>query len=623
MTSKPEPVVIDFETEAIQSRPHYPPKPVGFSVMKPGEETSKYYAWGHPEGNNCTFEKAQAVLRKLWDGKQPLLFHHADFDVDVAQTHMGMGPLPWQRIHDTMFLIFLAEPHSKTLSLKPAAERLLDMPSEERDAVKDWVLKNVPEAKASDWGAYICRAPGDLVGEYANGDVIRTRKLFDLLWPKVAEDNMLKCYDRERELMPILLENERQGVKVDLKLLRHDAEIYQAALDKAENYIRERLGVPELNLDAKGDLANALDNSGVVTEWAVTKTGKRSTAKDKMTFDRFNDQNVAMVLAYRSRLKTCLGTFILPWLAMAEASGGKIYTKWNQVRQNNKDEATKGTRTGRLSSSPNFQNIPKDLEEKDDGYEHPTFLDVPELPLMRRYVLPDTKDGVILHRDYNQQELRILAHFEDGLLMERYQEDPTMDIHEFVRQEIKRITGVEYLRAQVKQVNFGIIYGMGYGALAKKIKDTVDTAKRIKTAQRRALPGMANLEKEVKRIGGNGQHITTWGGRHYYCEPPMVKDGRTITFEYKLLNYLIQGSAADVTKQAIIEYDKAKKHGRFIITVHDEINIVCPKKHAKEEMAILRKVMESIPLDVPLLSDGKIGPNWGEMEKFKEPEWSR
>ena len=497
------------------------------------------------------------------------------------------------------------------------------MPPEEQEELKEWILRNVPEAKGSDWGAYICRAPGGLVGRYADGDVIRTNGLFCKLWDQVEADGMLRAYDRERELMPILLENERQGVKVDLKLLRHDAEVYQAALEKAENYIRERLGVPELNLDAKGALADALDSSGVVTEWATTKTGKRSTAKDKMTFDRFNDQNVAMTLGYRSRLKTCLGTFILPWLAMAEASGGKIFTNWNQVRQNNKDDDTKGTRTGRLSSSPNFQNIPKNLEEKEDGYEHPAFLGVPELPRMRRYVLPDGRDGVVLHRDYNQQELRILAHFEDGALLERYQNDPTMDIHTFVQQEIKRITGVEYLRAQVKQVNFGIIYGMGYGALAKKINDTVDTAKRIKTAQRRALPGMAQLEREVKHRGGTNQNITTWGGRHYFCEPPLVKDGRTITFEYKLLNYLIQGSAADITKQAIINYDKLKQHGRFIITVHDEINIVCPKKYAKEEMALLRQAMETIPLDVPLLSDGKVGPNWGEMEKFKEPAWSK
>ena len=127
MTTRPEPVIIDFETEAIQGRPNYPPKPVGFSIMKKGETTSRYYAWGHPTENNCTFEKAREVLRKVWDSKAPLLFHNAKFDVDVAQIHMGMATLPWQRIHDTMFLVYLnlaAHPrhHVPCLLVRPPCE---------------------------------------------------------------------------------------------------------------------------------------------------------------------------------------------------------------------------------------------------------------------------------------------------------------------------------------------------------------------------------------------------------------------------------------------------------------------------------------------------------------------
>lgn len=642
--SKVIPWTIDFETGPIRNRPAYPPIPVGFSIMGPGATHSKYYAWGHPTKNNCTFERAQKVLQDVWNSSKPLLFHNAKFDIDVAQTHMGCGPLPWERIHDSMLLLFLVDPHSITLALKPAAEKWLGMPPVEQDAVKNWLLdhqgslresgrlpkdvtlssasgpKPSPSGEPQAWGAWICLAPGDLVGEYADGDVTRTRRLFDIMHQKVEEDGMLVAYGRDRELLPVLLDNERQGIHVDLEALREDAVRYTEAMATIDIYIRKRLGVPELNIDSNDKLADALESSGVVTQWSVTKTGKRSTAKDKMTPDMFNDKNVSMALGYRSRLATCLGTFILPWLKVATESGGIIYTNWSQVRQPS-GGGIKGTRTGRMSSSPNFQNIPKNLDEKDDGYEHPGFLDVPELPRMRRYVLPDTESSVLLHRDYNQQELRVLAHFEDGALLARYQADPTMDIHTFVQQEIKRLTGTEFLRAQVKQVNFGVIYGMGYGALAKKINDTVEIARAIKKAQRRALPGMNELEREVKKRGANGLHVTTWGGRHYFAEPPKMIAGELKTFEYKLLNYLIQGSAADITKQALINYDKIKVHGRFLITVHDEINVSCPKKHAETEMALLRRAMEGVKLDVPLLSDGKSGDNWGEMTKFVEPPW--
>lgn len=645
----PAVITIDFETTAIKGRPDYPPVPVGFSIVGPDETTSRYYSWGHPCENNCTLQEATGVLQEAWNSDLGLLFHNAKFDVDVAQTHMGCGPLPHTRLHDTLVLLFLNEPHADTLSLKPSSERLLGLPPDEQSAVRDWLMahqdelrrdgllpkdvvlstaarpKDSPSGEPQGWGAYICLAPGKLVGTYADGDVTRTKALFNLLWEQTESKGMVPAYLREMELLPIMLENERQGVKVDIQALRDDYAKYTQAMADVDAYVRERLGVPEMNINSAAELAAALESSGVVTRWVMTKTGKKSTKKDNMTPDMFDDIHVAQALGYRSRLKTCLGTFIEPWLKVAEKNNGYIFTNWSQVRQTSDRTGGSGARTGRISSSPNFQNIPKNLEDKDDGYVHPEFLGVPELPLMRRYVIPDTQDSVLLHRDYSQQELRILAHFEDGKLMDLYNDNPEIDIHEYVKNEILRLTHVEYKRSAVKQVNFGIIYGMGYGAIAKKINDTVETAKAIKTAQRKAMPGMNELEKEVKKRGAQGLHITTWGGRHYFCEEPKLIAGHLQTFEYKLLNYLIQGSAADVTKQALINYHKTKKHGRFLITVHDEINISCPAEYAEEEMAILREAMESVKLDVALLSDGKIsdvGGNWAKLTKFKELSWS-
>lgn len=612
--------VLDFETEGIEKRPSYPPIPVGFSLIRPGARKSRYYAWGHPCENNCSFEEARKALLEVWESGVPILCHNGKFDVDVAETHMKMKPLPWHLLHDTLFLLFLDDPHAPTLSLKPSSERLLGLAPDERDAVKEWVLANVPEAKKkpSTWGAYICRAPGKLVGTYADGDVYRTKDLFELLYVSIWERGMMPAYDRERRLMRILLTNEREGIRADLDSMVRDREMYLKAVETADNWLRKRLKAPDLNIDSDADLAKVLDREGIVTDWVLTATGKKSTAKANMTPDRFNDPKVASVLGYRGRASTCIGTFLDNWIGMAERSGGRIYTNWNQVRQTG-SQGDAGARTGRMSCNPNFMNIPKTFYDKDDGYVHPKHLkSLPELPLMRKYILPDV-GGQFLHRDYNQQELRILAHFENGKLMDAYNADPLLDVHTFMQTQIGEVSGIHLERRAVKVLNFGIVYGMGLGKLALGIHASVEDAKRVKAAQGVAIPGLKALDREIKERGRAGLPIATWGGRQYLVEPPIVMpNGHKQTFEYKLLNYLIQGSAADCTKEAIIRYDDAKKNGRFLVTVHDEINLSAPDKAVKGEMRILREVMQSVEFDVPMISDGKVGDRWGSLSKFKE-----
>ena len=611
------PVTVDFETKGIEDRPTYPPEPVGVSIKLP-HKAARYYAWGHPTANNCTKAQATAALTAAWGHPAGVLCHHAKFDIDVAETHMGMSPLPWDKVHDTMFLLFLNNPHSITLGLKPAAAELLDMPAAERDEVKDWVLANI-KCKPSEWGAYIWMAPGDLVGRYANGDTERTEKLFELLYPIIVEAGMEPAYDRERKLLPIFLESERNGMRVDVAALRRDIPLYQKELARAEAWLYKKLG-GELNIDSDKELADRLNDTGIVTEWAVTKTGKRSTAKKTMTADRFNDVTVYQVLGYRNRLTTCLRMFMEPWLAKAEASGGTIHPNWNQVRQIKSGSDTKGTRTGRPScDNPNLLNVAKSYEDKGDGWTHPKCIKLLPLPLIRTYCLPE-EGGVWLHRDYNQQELRLLGHFEDGAIMQAYIDNPTLDIHQFVKEEILRITGKDFPRTPVKTINFGRIYGEGANSLAEKLGLPIDVIKDLRAAQNVALPGLPELDKSIKALAKAGEPIITWGGRVYYVEPPKFSEkfGRNMTFEYKMLNYTIQGSAADCTKEAIIRWyyhPKRNPKATFIVTVYDEINISAPVKTAKKDMKLLQECMESIEVDVPLLTDGKSGTAWGHLKK--------
>lgn len=313
--------------------------------------------------------------------------------------------------------------------------------------------------------------------------------------------------------------------------------------------------------------------------------------------------------------------FMVPWLLQARENNGYITMTWNQVRG-----VGGGTRTGRPSMTKhNLLNVAKTWGV-DDGYIHPAHLKVLELPLVRKYLLPDA-GGVWLHRDYNGQELRVLAHAEDGPLMHAYQENPWLDVHQHVADLIEEKTGHNFARKNVKIANFRIIYGGGAPATASGIGCTMDEAKALLAAHAAALPsikGRGGLAETTSNMGKSGEPVYTWGGRAYYSEPPSYnkKFGRVMDYHYKLLNYYCQGSAADITKEAIIRYDAhPKRTARFIVQVYDEIN-ACTKSKSKadvkEQMKILRESMESIELDVPLLSEGKSGPTWGDLTAFND-----
>ena len=608
------PVTVDFETLHIEARPKYPPVPVGVALSVPGR-SPRYLSWGHPTKNNCTREEAARALGEVWASKRPLLFHHAKFDLDVAETHFGL-PLPsWDRVHDTLFLLFLKDPHAASLSLKPSAARLLGMKPEEQDEVADWLRKHKVITAKQKPGAFISKAPGDIVGRYAIGDVVRTRRLFDLLVGDM-DAGMLSAYDRERKLLPILLEHERQGIRVDLDRLGGDLAAYEGALVTVEEWLRAKLGAPGLEFDKDEAVAEALDASGAVKEWTLTpKSKKRSTSKKNI---KITDREVEQALGYRNRLFNVLSQSMRPWYAQATEGKGYITTEWNQVRQAKGDNDSKGARTGRLSCS-RFMNITKDYGRKRDGYTHPSFLTVPALPLVRRYLVPDP-GGLWIHKDYRQQEFRILAHYEEGAMFDAYLRDPSTDYHVNMQARIEAMMGDPIDRDSVKELNFGILYGMGVGLLAARGHWDVTQAKRLRDAVKAAAPDVTRLERSIKSLARRGEPVREWGGGLIYCEPSVVakdgpRKGERISFDYKVLNHLIQRSAASCTKEALIRYHAKKRSGRLLVTVHDEVNISAPAGAWKEEAEVLREVMESIEFDVPMLTDGKVGPSWGELKE--------
>lgn len=645
-------VAADFETWPIFARPDFPPEPVGLALWEAGQPP-RYFRWGHMAGGNREgdYEAARTLLRDMWlDPGVTFIFHHARFDMSVAMERWGLPELPWHRWHDTMFLGFLNDPYETQLGLKPLATKYLKLPTEERDAVQAWVLQHksiLEQAWIADGyagrygklgfgkrelGAWIFAAPGDVVSPYAEGDVLRTGQLWSLMWPAVEKAGMGVAYDRERRLLPILMKNEREGMRVDTEGLERDIESYQRAFDYVEEQLRSVLHASGLNFDADQDVAAVLISAGVVPEQSFSRTaatkahpnGLFSMSKETLlpelftgrTRDGVSGAQVASALGYRNRLATCLNTFMKPWYRQAFINNGYITTNWSQTRGEG------GARTGRATTSDhNFLNLPKNFEGRDDQYVHPAFLNVPPLPLCRTYVLPD-EGHVFLHRDFNGQELRVFADGEQGDLWAQYQADPRIDVHAFIGAEFMQAAGREIERTKIKVMNFQSIYGGGAPALSNKLRVSLQEAKELKKFHDRALPGRKLLNEEITRLARRGEPIRTWGGRLYWPDKPS-ENGRES--HYKLLNYWVQGSAADLTKQSIIDWNDLHAAlppwiapARFLVTVYDELNISSPPEVARLHMAALRYAMEYDRLSVKMISDGKSGPAWGRLEKYDD-----
>jgi DNA polymerase I len=616
-----DPITVDFETEAIVGNPIVnPPKPVGVAVWVPGHEPV-YMSWGHPEfegdKNNCTWWDALDYLTKLRDSGRPILFHNAGFDLSVWNQYFKNAEWPFwlseqkMRVHDTLYLLFLADPYAPTYSLKPSADRYLGMAATEQHNLRDWILQNVVASTEKNWGAFIALAPPGLVGRYAVGDVVRTRGLFDLLHAQAVEKGMEAAYDRERRVFPGLFHGCRRGIRIDRDLLDHHTGVYTTCLELAQDQCAGLLGSTRDVFSSDSLLCDALERSKAVAEWVITKTGKRSMAKDNL---KITNPQIKMYMDYISGLETCLQTFMRPWLGFS-ANDGRLHPNWNQVRQERNASSNKGTRTGRLSSdSPNFQNVPTEFSDA-LGQPLPTPEGLHPLPMLRRYCLPE-HGHVWLKRDYSSQEIRLLAHFEDGRLCAAYRLTPGYDPHEDARQIINTMIGILYARKDVKITAFSIIYGSGATGLSIQLGRSYDEAWRIKEAYLDAMPGVRALMQDVSNRGKSGGYIRTWGGRIYYPEPPKEVDGRMRDFSYKLLNYLIQGSAADQTKESLADWDESRSwEAIFLATVHDEINISAPAGDWRPHMEHLQLMMNKDRLDVPVLSEGFMGQNWQDIEE--------
>lgn len=430
---------------------------------------------------------------------------------------------------------------------------------------------------------------------YACEDADITLKLKNILEQELKKNDAEKLfYDIEMPLVPVLVNMESNGVRIDTEALKQSSEHFTIRMKAIEQEIYALAG-GEFNISSPKQVGEVLfDKLKIVEKAKKTKTGQYVTSEEVLESLRHKHDIIAKILEHRG-LKKLLSTYIDALPQLINPRTGRIHTSFNQTV----------TATGRLSSSnPNLQNIPI---RDEDGKE------------IRKAFVPD-EGSLFFSADYSQIELRIMAHLSgDKNMIDAFLSGH--DIHAATAAKVykKDITEVDAdMRRKAKTANFGIIYGISVFGLAERMYVDRKEAKEL-------IEGYFNTYAQVKEYMDKSIQVAR---EHGYVETifhrkrflPDINSRNAVVRGYaerNAINAPIQGSAADIIKVAmarIYERFKAEKlKAKMILQVHDELNFSVPvEEKERVERVVIEEMERAYQMHVPLKADFGWGKNWLE-----------
>ena len=411
-------------------------------------------------------------------------------------------------------------------------------------------------------------------------------------------EQLPSIYDNmEEPLAKVLTQMERDGVKVDLSVIRHFADGLRKELSEREIRIREMAGEPTLNISSPKQVGDVLFEKLRLDPKAKKSGSKGQYATDEATLLTIADRHpiVDEILEFRA-VKKLLSTYIEPFPTYISEVDGRVHTTFNQAL----------TATGRLSSSnPNLQNIPIRTER---GKE------------IRKAFVPGTPEGVIVSADYSQIELRIMAHLSgDEHLTQAFREG--MDVHAATAAKIFRIPVSEVTREQrsmAKTANFGIMYGISSFGLAQRLHLPRGAAKQLIEDYFASFPAIRSfIDGSIAFAKEHGYVETLFGRRRYLPDINAHNANVRSLAERNAVNAPIQGTSADIIKLAMIgvsrRMEEAGLRSRMVLQVHDELVFDAFPEEVPALQTLVTEVMEHVmELSVPLTVECSSGINWLE-----------
>ena len=442
--------------------------------------------------------------------------------------------------------------------------------------------------------------------EYNQQDCVATYELY------LAQEKFMKpvqhVYELECKLIPILLRMKKVGIRFDQKRAGELIEKVAAKEQEVEKKLFDIYGITGEMINSPKQLGVRMNEMGIESP-VRTKTGNQSWAEGALV--RIHHPVTPLIFEYKN-YHAILSKFLLGSLSKSVVNGRIHCTFLPMLREEG------GTVTGRFSCrDPNLQQIPA----RNKGHGEDFSQD------MRSLFLPE--EGMMLAAmDYSQIEAVLLAHFAQGQQAEWFRDQMRAgaDLHNIVM----GMTGITY-RPVVKTFNYGCIYGMGWQTAMEKNyvlfeklasgegKDIESFTKEIYYNYHKKFPVVKDTMAWAQDVARTYGYVDTMGGRRLHKPTPQYDPvtGKINDYLYKMLNKLIQGTAADILKQALITADEAGIYDVLTLhlLVHDEqVNSVPFTKEGTEAAVELQHIMGNVykeQLLVPIKAECELGPNWG------------
>ncbi|AMV39315.1 DNA polymerase I [Planctomyces sp. SH-PL62] len=526
------------------------------------------------------------------DALRPIL---ADPEVEKVGQNLKYDMLAFRRagvsiegpITDTMILSYLLESGERNHSLDQLSDRLL---GHKMIPISDLIGKGKKQLRMD-------QIDVPRIAEYAGEDADATWRVYEILAPRVREEGLWDLYaDLERPLVSILMRMEEIGVMVDVHRLKELSDDFAVRLAATEEEIHKLAGRP-FNINSVPQLRQILFEELKLPKLQKTPGGELSTATEVL--EELASKHPLPALLVRHRQLTKLkGTYLDALPLLAHPDDGRIHASFNQGV----------AATGRLSSSdPNLQNIPVRTEE---GRQ------------IRQAFVAEGDDQRLLTADYSQIELRVLAHFsQDPALCKAFEAD-----HDIHRAVAARIYGVaedqvdDTMRRVAKTVNFGVIYGLSPFGLAGRLGIKQSEAAAFIDAYFQEYQGVDQfITRTLESAQASGRVETILGRRRPIAGIKATTGRNRNLAERTAVNTVIQGSAADLIKRAMILVDRRLREerleARMILQIHDELVFESPVSELPRLAALVREEMtRALSLAVPLKVDLAVGRNWLDVE---------
>ena len=563
---------------------------IGIAVAVEG--LSWYFPIRHELGSNfdptITFNWLRDVVAKDRD----YIFHNAPYDVGWLRAE---GIEVKGRIVDTMVCAPLINENRFSYSLNALSRDYLQEYKSEKG------LREAAETFGVNPKSEMYKLPAQHVGQYAEQDASLTLRLWQQFKGLIVKEDVGSVFELETKVLRVIIDMRGKGVCVDLD----KAEQVKQKLENQENNIlkeiKSKSGV-NVEIWAADSVAKVFDSLGLTYK----KTEKTQAPSFTKNFLKNHTDPVAQMVVQARELNKARTTFIDTILK--HQVRGRIHAELHPLRSE-----LGGTVTGRFSySNPNLQQIP--ARHGEIG------------PMIRSLFLPeeDCQWGAF---DYSSQEPRIVVHYAKLMnfrgaedFADQYQKDPRTDFHQMAAD----IVGVP--RKQAKDINLGLFYGMGSNKLAETLGLELEEAKELFAVYHKKVPFVKELaDYTVNRASRKGVIRTLLGRKCRFdqWEPSKYgiwkaqsyqeafnEHGAAIkrAFTYKALNKLVQGSAADQTKAAMVAL--WEEGITPMIQVHDELDVSVESDSQINRITEL--MQDCVELEVPSIIDAELGPNWGE-----------